>query len=296
MVEILSLSPYIINILILIAIYVILAVSLNLALGFTGLLNLGHVAFFGIGAYTSALLSVNLGLPFIVGFLAAGILASIFGLLLAFATARLKGDYLALATLGFTFVVYSLLLNMQWLTRGPLGIPGIPKPSFFGLVIGNNFLYLILVVIIAFVSVFIINQIVKSPFGRLLQATRDDELGLRVLGKNTFKLKYKAMAISAFFAGLAGSLFAHYISFIDPSSFTISEIILILTIVIVGGIASLKGSIIATFVIIIIPELIRFLSLPSAIVGPARQIVYALILLIVLMYKPRGLFGRIDLQ
>jgi branched-chain amino acid transport system permease protein len=291
-----SFAPYIINLLILIGIYIILAVSLNLSLGFTGLINLGHIAFFGIGAYTSALLTGSLGLPFIFAFLAAGVVSGVFGFVLMWATKKLKGDYLALATLGFGFVVVSLLLNLQGLTRGPLGIPGIERPSLIGFVLQNNFAYLILVIVIVIVSVWVINRIAKSPFGRLLEATRDDELGLRVLGKDTGKLKYKAMTISAFFAGIAGSLFAHYISFIEPNSFFLADIILVLTIVIVGGLASIRGSIVATFVIILIPELLRFTGLPSNILGPARQIIYSLILLGILMFRPRGLFGRVDLE
>src|SRR3989344_5119144 len=288
-------NQYIIHILILIGIYIVLAVSLNLALGFTGLLNLGHIAFFGIGAYTSALLT-KAGVPFIIAFLAAGIFASIFGYLLVLVTRKLKGDYLALATLGFSFVVYSMLLNLTSLTRGPLGIPGIAKPSILSLVIKSNSAYLIFVALITLVSCIIIYRIIRSPFGRLLEATMDDELGLQVLGKNTFALKCKAMMISAFFAGIAGSLFAHYITFIDPGSFHLAEIILVLTIVIVGGIASFKGSIIATAVIIIIPELIRFISLPSTLIGPLRQVIYALMLIAILIFRPRGLFVRIDLE
>lgn len=286
---------YIIHLLILIGIYIILSVSLNLALGYTGLLNLGHVAFFGIGAYTSTLL-VKAGVPFVIAFIAAGLFTCIWGYFLVLATKNLKGDYLALATLGFTFVVSSVMLNWSSLTRGALGIPGIPKPNIFGLSISSNFGYLIFVAIITVVCVLIMYKIINSSFGRLLQATRDDELGLRVLGKNTFKLKYKAMMISAFFAGISGCLFAHYITFIDPSSFGVPELILILTIVIAGGIASIKGSIVATFIIILIPELLRFLSLPSSIIGPARQILYGIILLAILLYKPRGIFGRIDLE
>ena len=289
-------EAYLIHLLILVGIYVILAVSLNLALGFTGLLNMGHVAFFGIGAYASALLTVSAGWPFLLAFIISGLLAGLSGILLVLATKRLKGDYLALATLGFSFVISSLMLNWQSLTRGPLGIPGIPKPSLFGLSMSSNASYLIFVAAVAFISIFVIWRIVKSPFGRLLQATRDDEIGLRVLGKDTGKLKYKAMMISAFFAGIAGSLFAHYITFIDPSSFAIPELILIFTIVIVGGIASIRGSIVATFIILLVPELLRFVDLPSSILGPARQMVYAVILVGVLLYKPRGLFGRIDLE
>ncbi len=287
-------SSYIANLLILIGIYIILAVSLNLTLGFTGLINFGHIAFFGIGAYTSALL-VKAGVPFILAFLLAGLIASLFGFLLVFATKKLKGDYFALVTLGFSFVIYSLFLNLEF-TRGPLGIPGIPKPNLFGLSISSPTSFLIFVAILTIAIVLIISRLVNSPFGRLLKATRDDEIGLRVLGKDTNKIKYKSMAISAFFAGIGGSLFAHYISFIDPSSFYLGDIILVLIIVIIGGLASIKGSIIGTFIILLIPEALRFLSLPSSIIGPMRQIIYAVLLIIILLYRPRGLFGEVDLE
>jgi branched-chain amino acid transport system permease protein len=288
-------SAYLLHLLIIIGIYIILVASLNLALGYTGLLNLGHVAFFAIGAYTSALL-VKAGIPFLVAFLAAGLLAAIFGFLLVALTRKLKGDYLALATLAFVFVVVDVIVNWTSVTRGPLGIPGIMKPEFFGFVVQNSFAYFLFVWIVCGLSLLILWRIVVSPFGRLLQATRDDAIGLRVLGKSTFSLQWKAMAISAFFAGVAGSLYAHYITFIDPTSFMLTEVILLLTILIVGGIASLKGSVVATFVIILVPEGLRFLSLPSGIVGPLRQIFYAVILLGILLWRPRGLFGRVDLE
>jgi branched-chain amino acid transport system permease protein len=153
---------------------------------------------------------------------------------------------------------------------------------------------LVFVAVICLISIGAIYWVVRSPFGRVLQATRDDEIGARVLGKNTFAIKAKAMMISAFFAGIAGSLFAHYISFIDPSSFSLSEIILVFTIVIVGGLASLEGSVIATFVILLVPEALRFLSLPSSLLGPLRQIIYSVVLLLILLYRPRGIYGRID--
>lgn len=289
------LSAYQTHIFILIFIYIILAVSLNLALGYTGLLNLGHVAFFGIGAYTSALLAIE-GLPYLAAILAAGVLASVFGFLLVAATDKLKGDYMAMATLGFSFVVYSLLLNLRDLTRGAMGIPGIPKPSILGLTIRSNDQYLIFAMMVCAVSVFIMYRIVRSPFGKLLEANRDNAVILRVLGKNTFGLKYKAMMISAFFAGISGSLYAHYITFIDPTSFYISELILILTIVIVGGLASIKGSIVATTIIIYIPEILRTLDIPSSVVGPARQALYAIILIAILMIRPRGILGKVDLE
>ncbi len=287
--------PYLVHILILIGIYLIVITSLNLALGYSGLLNLGHVALFGVGAYTSTLLVLR-GVPFFVAFLAAGLLASFFGFFLVFATKKLRGDYYALASLGFAFVIHSLLLNLVGITRGPLGIPGIPRSAFFGFVLEENLLYLLFVSGIALVSLFVLFRIVRSGFGTLLAAMRDDEVGLRMFGVNTKRLKYITMGISAFFVGIAGSLLAHYLGYIDPNIFSIHELILILSIVIVGGLASFKGSILATFVIILLAELMRFVPLPSSIIGPGRQILYGLVLLFILMKRPRGLYGGVDLH
>jgi len=288
-------SAYLIHLLILIGIYLILAISLQMAVGFTGLLNLGHIAFYAIGAYTSALLTLN-GFPFWFGFIMAGIIAMLFGFLLALPTNKLKGDYLALATMGFTFVIYAVALNWTGLTRGPLGLPGIPKPTLAGFAFSNNFSFLILTAIIALISYLIIKKIIKSPFGRVLEAIRDDELATRILGKNTFLVKTYALGISAFFAGIAGSLYAHYITFIDPSSFTLLQLIPVLAIVIIGGLASLEGTIIATVILVLLPEPLRFIGFPSSIVGPARQIIYALILLLILIYKPKGFYGKVELE
>jgi branched-chain amino acid transport system permease protein len=288
-------EAYFIHLLILIGIYLILAISLQVTVGFTGLLNLGHIAFFAIGAYASALLALS-GVPFLICFLFAGILAMLFGFLISIPTRKLKGDYLALATLAFTFVIYAITLNWTSLTRGPLGLPGIPKPVIFGISFSSNLNFLILTLIIALISYLIIKKIISSPFGRALEATRDDELAARTLGKNTFKMKSFALAISAFFAGIAGSLYCHYITFIDPSSFTLMQLIPILCIVIIGGLGSLEGTILATIILVLLPEPLRFIGFPSSVVGPARQIIYALILLLILIYKPKGFYGKTELE
>lgn len=288
-------SAYLIHLLIIIAIQLILSLGLQIAIGYTGLLNFGHIAFYAIGAYTSALLTIN-GVPFIWAFLISGIIASIFAYLLAIPTNKLKGDYLALGTIGFSFLVYAVLINWTWLTRGPLGIPGIPKPVIFGIVFNTNLLFLILVLIVGFLSWFIINRIINSKFGLLLQAVRDDEAVAKSLGKNTFKVKTIGLIVSAFFAGIAGSLFAHFITFIDPSSFTFMALIPVVTIIIVGGLASIKGTVIATVILTLIPEILRFVGLPSSLVGPGRQIIFALILLIILIYYPKGFFGKVELE
>jgi len=288
-------TAYLIHLLILIGIYLILALTLQIALGFSGLLNLGHIAFYCIGAYTSALLA-SAGWPWWLCFVSAGLLAMFFGFLLSLPTNKLKGDYLALATLGFSFVIYAIALNWVGLTRGPLGLPGIPKPEILGINFSSNLSFLILVLFINLLVYLLVRRIVNSPFGKAMQATRDDELAAKVLGKNTFKIKTISLMISAFFAGLAGSLYASYITFIDPSSFTLMQLIPIFCIVIIGGLASLKGTAIACVILVLLPEPLRFIGFPSSVVGPMRQIIYALLLLLILIYRPKGFYGQVELE
>jgi len=288
-------SAYLIHLLVLIGIYLILALALQIALGFSGLLNMGHVAFYCVGAYTSALLLLA-GWPWWLCFILAGIMAMVFGFLLSLPTNKLKGDYLALATLGFSFVVYAVALNWIGLTRGPLGLPGIPKPEILGINFSSNFSFLILTLLICLLVYLLLKKIINSPFGKAMQATRDDELATRILGKNIFKIKTISLMISAFFAGLAGSLYASYITFIDPSSFTLMQLIPIFCIVIIGGLASLKGTIIATIILVLLPEPLRFIGFPSSIIGPMRQIIYALLLLLILIYRPKGFYGKVELE
>lgn len=288
-------SAYFIHLLILVGIYAILAISLQLAVGYGGLLNLGHISFFGIGAYTYTLL-LFAGVNFWICVLCAGLFSAFWGWMSAIAIRKLKGDYLALVTLGFSFVTYAVLINWTDLTRGPLGIPGIPRPVLFGLDTNENIVYLVLVFAVVAITYFFINRIVSSPFGKVVEAIRDDELSAKSLGKSTFKVKCINLAVSAFFAGIAGCLYASYITFIDPSSFTFSGIIPIILIIIIGGLGSLPGTLLATFLIILLPEPLRFIGFSSSVVGPARQIVYALILLIILYFKPRGFYGKLDLE
>lgn len=286
---------YIIHLAIIIGIYIILAISLQLSVGFTGLFNMGHIAFFCIGAYTTALLSLD-GYSFIFCFLASAVLAMISGFLLNLLIHKLKGDYFAIASLSFSLFVYLIVLNWVFLTSGPMGLPGIPRPIIFGINFSQNFNFLILTIIISLFSYLIIKKITSSPFGRVLEGIRDDELAMKVMGKNIFKVKSCVLAVSAFFAGVAGSLYAYYINFIDPSSFNISQIISVLAIVIVGGLASLEGTIISTIILILLPEPLRYFAFDSSIIGPARQIVYALIVILILFYKPKGLYGKIEWQ
>lgn len=271
-------------------IYIILAVSLNLVVGFTGMLNLGHAAFFAIGAYASALLTMA-GVPFLIAFPLSFIIAAIFGILIGIPSLRLRGDYLAIATLGFGEIIRAILKNWISLTRGPLGIPGIPKASMFGIKFGSEN-FLVLAVIVTIITIIVVYRLVHSPFGRVLRAIREDELSALSLGKNVHKYKLLALLIGAGFAGIAGSLYAHFSSLIDPSIFTLTETILILSMVIIGGLGSIMGSIIGAIMLVLLPEPLRFLQLPSTIIASVRQMLYSLLLILFMLYKPNGLFGE----
>lgn len=287
---------YLIHILVIAGIYVILAQSLNLILGYTGLPALGHGAFSCVGAYVSALLALQYGLTPWLGLIFGAAAATVLGFMVAVPCLRLKGDYLALATLGFAVIVYSIAKNWVDVTRGPLGLPGIPGFSIFGFELSSVWLYLALVVLFVWLTTFVIRRVVDSPFGRILQGIREDEIVTAALGKDVNRHKIIVFMIGAFFAGIAGSLYAHYITFIDPSSFTIMESITILLMVVFGGMGSIKGSFVGAVVLVVLPELLRFLGLPSSIAAPLRQMIYGLLLTVLMLYRPQGLLGKFKFQ
>jgi branched-chain amino acid transport system permease protein len=283
---------YLLHILILIGIYTIASSSLNLISGYAGLISIAHAAFYGIGAYVTALMALNIENNFFVNIALAIILAGILGALVGIPSLRTKDDYFILTTFGFQVIIYSILNNWESLTRGPLGLPGIPQPNVFGVVISNHFQFLILVFILTALTIIFLRRLVKSPFGRVLRAIREDEVFAQSLGKNTVKYKILTFVIGASLAGIAGSLYAYYITFVHPSSFTVMESIFMLSIVIVGGAGNLWGSVLGATLLITIPELLRFIGMPGVIAGNVRQILYGLLLLLFMMYRPRGILGE----
>jgi len=287
---------YLIHILIIAGIYTILSLSLNLIVGYTGLAALGHIAFAAVGAYASSLLALNLGISPWIGLLIGAVIASILGAIVSYPSLRLKGDYLALATFGLGVIIYSIAKNWVSLTRGPMGLPGIPSFSLFGLGFNNVWIYLILVLIFVGVTYFAIRNITKSPFGRVLTGIREDEIATEAMGKNIVKHKLIVFIVGAFFAGIAGSLYAHYITFIDPSSFTAMESITVLLMAVFGGMASLPGSVVGAMALVIFPELLRFLGLPSSVAAPLRQMIYGLLLVVLMIFRPKGLIGKYKLK
>ncbi len=286
---------YLIHIAILVSIYAILALSLNLVVGFTGMLSVTHAAFYGIGAYTTAILMTGLGMNFFLSLGLGIVITAVVSLLIGGVLSRFKEDYYALGSFGFNIIVFSIMLNWQSLTNGPLGIPGIKRPELFGFHFSDNFPFLILTIVFL-VAVFAISQfIVHSSFGRVLKAIREDELALKVFGYNTSFYKLTIFAIGAGMAAVAGGLYASYITFIDPSTFTLSESVFMLSIIILGGLASNRGAILGAVFLILLPEILRFVGFPSEISAQMRQVVYGLCLVLLMLYRPQGLVGEYKL-
>jgi branched-chain amino acid transport system permease protein len=283
---------YFLHILVIAGIYMILTLSLNLVVGYTGLASLGHAAFSCVGAYASSLLALNYGISPWIGLLVGASVAAVLGVVVAAPSLRLKGDYLALATFGLGVIVYTVARNWVSLTRGPMGLPGIPGFSIFGQQLSAVWSYLILVTAFVALTFFIIRRVVTSPFGRILRGIREDEKAALALGKNVDKYKIIVFIVGAFFAGIAGSLYAHYITFIDPSSFTVMESITILLMVVFGGMGSLAGSFVGAGVLVLLPELLRFVGMPSSVAAPLRQMIYGLLLVILMLARPQGILGK----
>ncbi len=283
---------YILHILILIGIYTVLSLSLNLLVGYSGILSIAHAAFYGVGAYVAALLALKLQTPFMLNIIIAIIASGFFGTLVGIPSLRLRDDYFVIATFAFQTITYSILNNLVNITGGPLGIPGIPQPNIFGYQISSHLEYFILVLILAKITYMITNKIVRSPFGRLLKAIREDEVFVQSVGRNVADAKIKIFIISASLASVAGVVYATYITYIDPTSFTIMESIFIISIVIIGGAANLKGSIIGSVVLVTLPELLRFIGLPNSIAANVRQILYGALLVIFMLWRPQGFLGE----
>lgn len=284
---------YWLHIAVLIAIYTVLAVSLDLVAGQTGLLSLAQAAFCGLGAYTSALLVVEWRSGgFLVAVLAGMAVGTVVSFIVSLPSLRLHGDYFVIATFAFQMILFSVFNNWMDLTHGPLGITGIPEPVIFGWHVDSHVEFLLLTSLFAALAFLAVHLLSTSPFGRVLHAIREDEVFAKSLGKNTLYFKVTAFAVSAALAASAGSLYAHYITYIDPTSFTIMESILIISMVIIGGAGSTWGPLIGAVVLVTLPEALRFVGLPSSVAANLRQIIYGTLLVMMMLFRPRGLVGK----
>ncbi len=279
----------VVHLLVVITIYGILAISLNLVVGATGLFNLGHAAFYGIGAYTSALL-VKAGVPWLLAVLASMAMAGFVAFIIGIPTLRLVGDYLAVVTMGLGEITRAVFKNWISLTRGPMGLPGIPHIAFLGIEFDTAEKFLILSVACLLIVFVIAERVLYSPFGRALKGVREDEAAVQALGKDTYWFKMRVLIIGSAMAGLAGSLFAHYITFIDPSSFVMWLTFFIFLIIVLGGLGNNLGAIVVTVVFVALREGLRFVGLPLWL-NPAalQQLIFGILLIIATIFVPRGL-------
>ena len=261
------------QLIILVGINTIMATSLNLIIGYTGQLSIGHAAFMSLGAYGSALVTLHLGLPFWVSLLCGAMIAALFGVLIGLPTLRLKGDYLAIATLGFGEIVRIVFLNLE-ITGGTMGLKGIPKKT--------TLLWVILAILL---TVIILNRIIRSRVGRAFIAIREDETAADSMGINSTYYKTLCFGVGAFFAGLGGGLFAHYMRYLSPNSFGFMRSIEHLCMVVLGGLGNMWGAFLGATILTATPELLRT-------VADLRLLIYGAVLVIMMRVRPQGLLGQ----
>jgi branched-chain amino acid transport system permease protein len=280
------------HILILISIYAIVGMALNLVAGYTGLISLAQAGFYGIGAYVAALLSLNYGVSFLLAMPAAVFIVAVVGFLIGFPALRIRDDFFVIATFGFQIILFQVMNNWMELTNGPLGLPGIPQPELFGYRLTSHIDFLVLSLAFAVIVYFILRRLTRSPFGNVLRAIREDDVFALSLGKNVNLYKVTSFSVAAGLAAIGGAIYAYYITFIDPTSFTVNESIFMISIVIVGGAGRLEGSILGAIILVSLPELLRFVGMPSSVAANMRQILYGGALVAFMMWRPKGILGR----
>ena len=282
---------YLLHVGVMLCIYGMLALSANLLIGFGGLLTMAQAAFYGLGAYAYALLSLRLGLPFFATLPAAVLLCALAGWLFGLAALRFRNEAFVLATIGFQMIVYVTLYNWTGLTRGPYGISGIPRPSFFGFSVESVPAWFAFSLVLFAAVLGFMKLVCSSPFALSLKALRDDEAAAQTLGICPKGQYVRAMVFSAAVAAIPGVCFAGYITYIDPTSFTLSESIFIACILLVGGSGNLKGPMAGVTFMIVLPEVLRFVGFPDSVAANLREIVYGVMLIVIVFVKPKGLAG-----
>ncbi|PLX41358.1 MAG: branched-chain amino acid ABC transporter permease [Deltaproteobacteria bacterium] len=282
-------SEYRINTMISALIYVVLGLGLNIVVGLAGLLDLGYVAFYAVGAYSYALLNHHFGLSFWACLPLGALLGAFFGILLGIPVLRLRGDYLAIVTLGFGEIIRLILENWNEFSFGPSGIANISNPTFFGQEISRSsgilFIYYLMIALVIF-TIFVVNRLQNSRLGRSWVALREDEIACQAMGIDRMKTKLAAFALGATWAGMVGVIFAAKTSFINPASFTFLESAIILSIVVLGGMGSILGVILAAFVLILLPEELRAFS-------EYRMLIFGASMVLMMVFRPQGIIANV---
>jgi ABC-type branched-subunit amino acid transport system ATPase component/ABC-type branched-subunit amino acid transport system permease subunit len=280
---------YLYSIIIFILIYAVCVQSLNLIMGYVGIVSMCHAIFVAVGAYTAALLSIHLGYNFIAGTLAGFVLAAIIGALLAAPSLRVKDEYIIVFTAGFQMVAYEFMLTARNVTQGQGGITNIPAPTIFGMEIQSSFGYLMLILVISFICFAVAWRVTHSPFSRVLKAIREDETACRALGKNTLQFKVVLFALGGGIAAIAGSTLAYYVTFISPFTFTMDNSISLIVMVVLGGLASFWGPLVGAAILVGLPEALRFMPGTAGVIDAIREILYGAILVILMLFRSQGI-------
>jgi len=283
---------YFLHLLILLEIYLVVAASLNLLVGHAGLLQVAHAAYFGLGAYTSSLLMTELGVGFLPAVAGAGVAGGALSLLVSLPAWRFRGDAFVMMSLAVQVALFAIFYNWVDLTGGPFGLSGIPKPVTWGIELDTSGSMSAAYGVMVALCIGMLFLLTRSPFGRSLQAVRDDELAARSLGIPARRLKVEAFAVASALVGVAGAMYAAYASYIDPTSFSLDESILMLSMVVVGGTGNLRGPLVGALTLIAIPEVLRFAALPDAFAANLRLLAYGLLLLVLMRLRPQGLAGQ----
>lgn len=276
---------------ILACIYIILASSLNILIGYTGIFSMAQAAVFGVGAYAAALLETKLGLGFIPALIGAVIIAGLISAVMAFPSLGVSGDYFIVASLGLQMLIYTLFMNLDSLTNGPAGVQRIPRPEFFGYQLNADIEYLILTLVLTGLVIWFLVGISRTGFGRVLRAIKEDETVIESLGKSAKRSKITVTVLSGCVAAVAGSIYANYVTYISPASFTIHESIFIAQLIILGGLGSWKGATIGTIFLLGLPEVIKLLPISETYAAPLRQVFFGLLIIAFMILRPQGIFG-----
>jgi len=288
---------YIYHIIIFILLYSILVQSLNLIMGYAGMVSMCHAIFSGIGAYTAALISIHLGYNFIFAMAVAFVLAAVTGGLLATPFLRVRDEYLIVFTIGFQMVMYEFMLTARGITEGQGGIPGIPPPQLFGIEFVNPLTFLPLVVVITSICFAFSWRIIHSPFGRVLKAIREDESACRALGKNSLKFRVIVFGLGGGLAAIAGSTLAYYVTFVSPFTFVVDVSIFIIVMVVLGGMANFWGPLVGAAILVGLPEALSYIPGAAGVIDAVREILYGFILMLLMLFRPQGILperaGRI---
>lgn len=297
---------YIFHVLIYVEIYVILALSLNVILGYCGMFSLAHSAFFAVGAYTYGILATRFGLGFIPAVVFAAMIGCAASVLLSLPSWRLRGDFFLMITLAAQAVIFSLIYNwhelgepvgsLRNLTNGPYGLSNLPRPNLLGMEVQSQAGLAVLGLLCAGTIGLVLWRLKTSPWGRMLQAIRDDELVARSLGKNARLAKAEALGIGCGLATMAGVLYASYASYVDPSICSVDDSVLIMSAVVVGGMGAFWGPVLGAALIVAIPELLRFFALPQVVAANLRLALFGALLVVVIHVRPQGISGKLGVE